>query len=935
MGLEPTTIVVGEPAHSFTYDPKRGLYEQFCKPREEKEGEDDSDGEEASEEGDSAMEDDEREEDGEGVPSTLKRKKKVKRPSAGPALQGNTQQFLTFFSIFEGSPTYKQRRKKGAKGALGPGQSGLRREFGDDQGTDSEYERGRSMGQSSISSSRYSSAHGGSQSRESSVHSQHSRSHSFSSASSGSVPLPLQIAPSTSTSSFHLHEPYRTLSSGVASTVPSSLPGHQTNMMVMDSNGYPERAYGAENSEDLETMQTNVRPGAPGGGIRPQRPHSMLATGEAGFVDLAPGGSFRYPTNAQHHTRGRSLDMAMGVSNSRHDSSSLPRSDAPDGMPQSFSESSPNPSQSTTQQHSQPNLTPPGALGPSGMAQYESVTSDGKVRAFVCPLYSCGRLFKRMEHLKRHLRTHTMERPFRCPKCGKRFSRSDNLSQHLRTHEKVGNVGGGSMATNIEGAAVGTEMSDGTGLGGHVAAGESPSAVVESDDEPAGYTGGYHHQQTQHSTPPMELFAPSVDPSSDAMLCNIPSAGAPGAMDMAFNYGGQNGSCNNYALLASNNFEVCEVEIPASGVQDVHGDEEGLLMRTVDADSGIIYRVPSHLHHSQSSSAEAYFHGLPAQPSSATSTSTTTSGLFSSVPSSASDFTTDPSSSTSSHWASAPQGSPAFDSSLSDHPTSTSFTGSMLFSQRNLRNLPSHSSNPSISSTYSTGSLDGYSAVSLSAPSHKQTFDHQPIYSSAGMFDDSSITGDIGPARRHRSVTPSLARAGGSVGTSTNGGRRPMTSGGGSDFGSPASVHSTLSSASGHSSRGYHPYASYSTSANNSRAGSTTNSPQVHNIPLRSDSRASNYSSHGAGVLHEQMRQMMNMGGSDDGMIMRTESPAQIFAYQTESPALIPADLPSVMNVHQGQGAYASLHSSTLPNANRGSIPQPYAGFYPHQHATL
>jgi len=628
----------------------------------------------------------------------------------------------------------------------------------------------------------------------------------------------------------------------------------------------------------------------------------------------------------------------MGVSNSRHDSSSLPRGDAPDGMPQSFSESSPNPSQPTIQQHPQPNLTPPGALGPSGMAQYESVTSDGKVRAFVCPLYSCGRLFKRMEHLKRHLRTHTMERPFRCPKCGKRFSRSDNLSQHLRTHEKVGNVGGGSMATNIEGVTVGTEISDGTGLGGRVAAGESPSAVVESDDEQAGYIGGYHHQQTHHTPPPMELFAAAVDPSSDAMLCNIPSgASAPGAMDMTFNYGSQNGSCNNYAILASNNFEVCEVEIPASGVQDVHGDEEGLLMRTVDADSGVIYRVPSHLHHPQSSSAEAYFHGLPVQPSSATSTATTTSGLFSSAPSSASDFATDPSSSTSSHWASAPQGSPAFGSSLNDHSTSTSFPGSMLFSQRNLSNLPTHSSNSSISSTY--GGTEGYPATSLSAPSHKQTFDHQPIYAPAGMFDDSSIAGDIGPARRHRSVTPSLARAGGSVGTgtSTNGGRRPMTSGGGSDFGSPASIHSTLSSASGHSSsRGYHPYA-YSTSANNSRAGSTANSPQVHNIPLRSDSRASNYSSHGAGVLHEQMRQMMNMGGSEDGMIMRTESPAQIFAYQTESPALIPADLP-VMNVHQGQGAYAnhaSLHSSTLPSANRGSIPQPYAGFYPHQHATL
>ena len=40
------------------------------------------------------------------------------------------------------------------------------------------------------------------------------------------------------------------------------------------------------------------------------------------------------------------------------------------------------------------------------------VSSSGGVRktkAYVCPLYSCQRLFKRLEHLKRHVRMHTME----------------------------------------------------------------------------------------------------------------------------------------------------------------------------------------------------------------------------------------------------------------------------------------------------------------------------------------------------------------------------------------------------------------------------------------------------------------------------------------------------------------------------------------------
>jgi len=53
-----------------------------------------------------------------------------------------------------------------------------------------------------------------------------------------------------------------------------------------------------------------------------------------------------------------------------------------------------------------------------------------------CPIPTCGRTFKRLEHLKRHVRTHTQERPYVCPYCSKAFSRSDNLAQHKRTHDR-------------------------------------------------------------------------------------------------------------------------------------------------------------------------------------------------------------------------------------------------------------------------------------------------------------------------------------------------------------------------------------------------------------------------------------------------------------------------------------------------------------------
>ncbi|KAI1494779.1 Ste12-like transcription factor [Biscogniauxia mediterranea] len=60
-----------------------------------------------------------------------------------------------------------------------------------------------------------------------------------------------------------------------------------------------------------------------------------------------------------------------------------------------------------------------------------------------CPIPTCGRLFKRLEHLKRHVRTHTQERPYICPHCSKAFSRSDNLAQHKRTHDRGDGVEGG------------------------------------------------------------------------------------------------------------------------------------------------------------------------------------------------------------------------------------------------------------------------------------------------------------------------------------------------------------------------------------------------------------------------------------------------------------------------------------------------------------
>ncbi|KAG5370309.1 Regulatory protein [Yarrowia sp. C11] len=59
-------------------------------------------------------------------------------------------------------------------------------------------------------------------------------------------------------------------------------------------------------------------------------------------------------------------------------------------------------------------------------------------KKFVCK--HCEKRFKRHEHLKRHMKIHTDDRPFCCDieGCGRKFSRSDNFRAHRRTHMKKG-----------------------------------------------------------------------------------------------------------------------------------------------------------------------------------------------------------------------------------------------------------------------------------------------------------------------------------------------------------------------------------------------------------------------------------------------------------------------------------------------------------------
>ncbi|KAI1813040.1 hypothetical protein GGS20DRAFT_501212 [Poronia punctata] len=130
-------------------------------------------------------------------------------------------------------------------------------------------------------------------------------------------------------------------------------------------------------------------------------------------------------------------------------------------------------------------------------------SSSSNVQQRLCS--HCGRNFKRSEHLERHVRTHTKEKPYICH-CGSAFSRRDLLTRHIRiSHEASdGTAKSPDAPVSDEGHQPSSEPATPSDVGGPssrpdigVDRGTGPHPYLDSDHEvgmASHSNSSYHHQ---------------------------------------------------------------------------------------------------------------------------------------------------------------------------------------------------------------------------------------------------------------------------------------------------------------------------------------------------------------------------------------------------------------------------------------------------------
>ncbi|KZT37189.1 STE-domain-containing protein [Sistotremastrum suecicum HHB10207 ss-3] len=390
IGQEPTTAVQGEPAASFIYDPKRPLFEQFSQAqqhdtqRETKKPDDTPaaagvvNGIISSADRLVAASNAARQSSVSTAPSRDTSPDSSPSESAngtrlGSAGPGGKQFFSGMLGLSEGSPTYKQRRKKPLKGlTVGVPYGGVRKP---------------------------------SVERKQSPPEEDSDSVTMDGASLAAGQNAFYVRP------------------------PQSAPAYGAYSLQHKGSSIPARASQNYSALPMSTASLNQAQ---------LQSHSQTLSRHT--LPLTYSRS-NLSTSASHLSSVQSSPAPITPRSSFSTSNSLPNSAS--ATTTTF-QPSPLAIHSSTlppyppHYNSHPSINVP--AHPANMnGNYNDEPRESN-RAFQCPLFSCGKLFKRMEHLKRHVRTHTLERPFsinaRIPVTCMRTRRMDGLLNRLRTARK-------------------------------------------------------------------------------------------------------------------------------------------------------------------------------------------------------------------------------------------------------------------------------------------------------------------------------------------------------------------------------------------------------------------------------------------------------------------------------------------------------------------
>ncbi|KAI8992820.1 hypothetical protein BD414DRAFT_535396 [Trametes punicea] len=856
MGLEPTTVIVGEPALSFTYDPKRSLYEQFSKAHGTREGEGEleaavrradeaaasqdegsaSDGRTSEGEHSASEADDGNYEAGAGKKGKGKGKGKGKAAKGRPsALSGPNSPFFPMFSLFEGSPTYKQRRKKVPKGRKSSPTSSIGLSSAADLSSSSPFghahplahglsdrgdfhPNGPAAGSGFGALTGYREPHLDRFGRDTF---RLSASDMFSAGARGELGANPDLMVSQKERQRHAMDHFAAaaatgavqdklpfLSGLTGPAVAGGLPSSSASSSTAAASGAAQDLMFGTGSMDFGTPQQQAH----------QHQHQAYGSGHPQRPPLDhrhtyPMVDFTAPPNTRALTDTYALPAAVGQP--------ITTGWAPTGTGMSAGVDL------DLDMDLGMGLGLGGGPGAVGTGVLGGALVDvPRTKAFVCPLFSCGRMFKRMEHLRRHLRTHTLERPFECEQCKKRFSRSDNLAQHVRTHERRAAAAAASSA----GGSGGAEMGGAMGMAVGVPDGVEGEADAEEELE-------------------LDLDGDDIDG------------------ELRYLTGGVGGITS---------VQMCEVEVRGH-VHEVQGDEEGLLTTTGPVsltNAGAAASAAASDGSIQQGQGRGLFYDGAGQR-----TTPETSPYLSDVNQHSPEA----------QWATVPTPGTAHPHT-SQHQHASPGPASAFSTTSTVGGLQIPHGAARLDASYHTAGSMGDFVTSISAPSHKLTFDHAALY--PPDLVGGSNSGGPGPIRRHRSATPSVPRYGESI-------RRPFSAalsdssngtsnGNGSGNGStPTSVAGSAGGGGGggsSSSRSYHPYA-VPGHHQPSSSRSAQSSPMAYTVPLGYEgprhAAPSHSRSNSSGQLQGQMRQMLSLDQMD------AESMAQQYAaavYRTESP---------------------------------------------------